>query len=428
MAIYAFDGTWQDDKNLEEFVPEDSNVSKFLYACGLKEDDKSYLNGVGTKLGRIGRIIGGLFGVGGRSRVREMMARLRVEFEEEGDEVIVIIGYSRGAALALHFANLIAESEFKRKGSGETIEGPPIHFLGLFDTVASFGFSLDYGLIDTQRINIGWDLSVPANVLCCRHALAFDEVRETFRPTRLDPGGTNPAIEEVWFRGGHGDVGGGNGNMGLSNISLGWMIDEAERSLSAGSGEGLAFDDAHRNELRKKENAAAPPRLAKLDPIKDPPRATLPGDQFHESFWKRLKVGEEHQVEVEASEPFVCSDCLLHVGEAYIFSFEGEWKDGDVECGPNGWTRADVRKGLMEIGIAAAERWRRVKAANWFELIGTMGRNEKGHFRIGNGQFSDDNNPFIAPCTDVLFYFPNDLSWVEFNNKGKITVSIRRVG
>jgi hypothetical protein len=53
------------------------------------------------------------------------------------------------------------------------------------------------------------------------HALALDERRPSFLPTRLW-GGT-----EVWFRGAHSDVGGGNGNRGLNDVTLHWMMSKA---------------------------------------------------------------------------------------------------------------------------------------------------------------------------------------------------------
>jgi hypothetical protein len=56
-------------------------------------------------------------------------------------------------------------------------------------------------------------------------ALALDERRSNFVPTSLD------GAYEVWFRGVHSDVGGGNTNLGLNNITLRWM---ARKALFAG--------------------------------------------------------------------------------------------------------------------------------------------------------------------------------------------------
>jgi len=58
--------------------------------------------------------------------------------------------------------------------------------------------------------------------------MALDESRLFFPLTRLGKGrGTSPKLEEVWFRGVHSDVGGGNGNRGLNWIALNWMYSAA---------------------------------------------------------------------------------------------------------------------------------------------------------------------------------------------------------
>lgn len=70
-------------------------------------------------------------------------------------------------------------------------------------------------------------------------ALAIDERRGPFVPTIWSQSDMAPAdqrLEQVWFAGAHSDVGGGNGNDGLSDIALWWMLEKAR-------GAGLAFVD-----------------------------------------------------------------------------------------------------------------------------------------------------------------------------------------
>jgi hypothetical protein len=57
--------------------------------------------------------------------------------------------------------------------------------------------------------------------------MALDETRYAFLLHRLDP---SPRLTEMWFRGVHGDVGGGNRNVGLSSIPLDWMFNAAHRA------------------------------------------------------------------------------------------------------------------------------------------------------------------------------------------------------
>ena len=106
MALYAFDGTWNEN---EADPLEDTNVIKFVDAFQAKPDHKAdYIEGVGTRFGAIGRVLGGVFGAGGQTRIEEMYEKLVANWQQ-GDQTIDIIGFSRGAALAVHFSNVIDE-------------------------------------------------------------------------------------------------------------------------------------------------------------------------------------------------------------------------------------------------------------------------------------------------------------------------------
>ena len=187
-------------------------------------NNAEYLEGVGTRFGKIGELLGGLFGSGGQTRIDEMYQEL-CENWQKGDKEIDIIGFSRGAALAVHFANVIGEKGLTLS-SGQ-VEKPRIRFLGVWDIVGSFGLSFDT-FINFQEINLGWNIdTVHQCVDHCFHAMALDERREIFNVTRLDPDKLYGKISEVWFRGVHSDVGGGNKNVVRSNIALLWMLTQA---------------------------------------------------------------------------------------------------------------------------------------------------------------------------------------------------------
>jgi uncharacterized protein (DUF2235 family) len=221
MALYAFDGTWNTDE-LED--DKDTHVSRFLAAYDEPGVQNLYVQGVGTKGGWFGKIIGGVTGAGGWGRVIE--ARKHLEEHWRGED-LVIVGFSRGAALALDFANEVAKGitparvPAGARRSGSVVPG--IGFVGLWDLVASFG-------VPGNRINLGYQLTIPPNVKHCYHAMALDERRYTFGLTRVKyqedrsrADGAKRAYE-VWFRGGHGDVGGGNRNPVRNNISFRWMM------------------------------------------------------------------------------------------------------------------------------------------------------------------------------------------------------------
>jgi uncharacterized protein (DUF2235 family) len=218
MALYAFDGTG--DKDLDG-QSGNSNVLEFFraYDSSPRNDDPSikvgslYLKGIGTRSRAfVGDNPAEAFGIGGHRRVRQAIERLENNFEV-GDTVVDVVGFSRGGGLAVSFANELA-SKFPRIS---------IRFMGLWDLVGQFG-------APGRRFNAGHDLGMPPNVVHCYHAMALDETRLIFPLTRLSE--TDPdygRLLEVWFRGVHSDIGGGNGNRGLNWISLHWLFGNARR-------------------------------------------------------------------------------------------------------------------------------------------------------------------------------------------------------
>lgn len=217
MALYAFDGTGNEDKDGEGL---DSNVLHFFraYPDSLKNEDTDqergslYLKGIGTRSKfKIFNDAAKAFGLGGHRRIRQAMKRLERNIAA-GDTTIDIVGFSRGAALAISFANEIAED----------MPGVKINFVGVFDIVGQFGAPGD-------DINAGHDLDFPDNVEHCYHAMAMDEERKLFPLTRLTGTGKNEEgrLTEVWFRGVHSDIGGGNDNQTLNYIALNWMYEKA---------------------------------------------------------------------------------------------------------------------------------------------------------------------------------------------------------
>ena len=218
MALYAFDGTGNED---QEDATRDSNVCDFFtaYEDPLKNDDTSkergslYIKGIGQFANtRTGDALASVFGFGGHRRVRKAMDRLENNIEA-GDRTIDIVGFSRGAALAISFANEIAKKMPRES----------IRFIGVWDIFGQFG-------APGEHINAGHDLDFPPNVAHCFHAMALDESRLFFPLTRLGKGrNTSSKLQEVWFRGVHSDVGGGNGNRGLNWVALNWMYEAARR-------------------------------------------------------------------------------------------------------------------------------------------------------------------------------------------------------
>ena len=220
MALYAFDGTWNSVKSEEDPNYENTNVVRFFRAYKKNSGTKDfYVEGVGTRFDLLGKIAGGFFGLGEITRIDEAYDHLCEQWAA-GDKVIDICGFSRGAATTLDFCQRIKVKGIRKPGTDEVVEPTPqIRFVGVWDVVGAFGLA-NLGFTD---FNIGHHLELPkANLQYCFHAMALDERRPMFLQTRL--GGAN----EVWFRGAHSDIGGGNKNPGLNDITLKWMYSKAK--------------------------------------------------------------------------------------------------------------------------------------------------------------------------------------------------------
>lgn len=414
MALYAFDGTW----NKDEPVPEkDTNVVRFVEAY--KKGGAKYLAGVGTRFSIFGKIVGGITGAGGRSRILRMYKHACRNYAA-GDTDIDVVGFSRGAALAVHFCNVLAKKGLELPDG--SVACPKVRFLGLWDIVASFGIPVNI-IIPFNEINVGWDLELPENVGRCYHAMAQDEVRQTFRVTRLDPGHTHPNVEELWFRGVHSDVGGGNGATQLSNITLHWMLQKAaECGVPVDPDEILALEKPGRMD-------PTAPLFENFDPIKNTPREILPGDKRHiTAYGEELKPGDIHTFPVHASELYSWTGVWLKRGGQYLFHFEpGQvWIDKSIRCGPEGWTVEKEKMPLFIKGIVkASEGFRRHPDADWFEVIGAFGKSEDSLFRIGDG--SKSRTPYVASQDGPLYAFANDLESRYDNNKGKVEITVTRI-
>jgi hypothetical protein len=266
MALYAFDGTWNSEKDAGQY-DRNTNVVRFKDQYAGR---KFFYQGVGTRHGTFGKFFGGAFGVGGKKRIASALQDVASQFAA-GDRDIDIVGFSRGAALAAHFANVIADDGVRVNG---VLERPGVRFLGVFDLVAAFGIPINLGF-NFNRINLGYKLGLAKGVKFCYHALALDEARQAFRPSRLRGGC------EVWFRGVHSDVGGGNDNHSLNDIALRWMLNKAVASGLPMTSGCLATSCTRANvEGKIGDN---------FDLIRNRPREPKADDRFHYTVGKRDK-------------------------------------------------------------------------------------------------------------------------------------------
>lgn len=204
--LVCLDGTWN---GRDDDVP--TNILKLHEAAGLTapETISLYFEGPGNDSKWLTKIFGGAFGAGSMD-IRDQ-AYSALESVYQPDDKIVIIGFSRGAAIARLLCSKIHKF-------GINDHYPPVNFLGCFDTVGAF---LPVGHF--QQGALFHDLHISPGVERAFHAVSIDENRLSFEPNLMN---NRNGIAEVWFPGGHSDIGGGNSSSGLSDITLDWMLEK----------------------------------------------------------------------------------------------------------------------------------------------------------------------------------------------------------
>jgi uncharacterized protein (DUF2235 family) len=280
-----------------------TNVWRTFEALDLTRSDQvaMYDDGVGTSSFKPVAILGGAFGYGLKRNVLSLYKFLcrnyksRQDYQAEGiqseDDDIFAFGFSRGAftirvlvglVLDQGLVNYETEDELDRKTKAayrqyraknfKTYTGievlfrwlrswfvsashdsaqravSHVRFLGLWDTVAAYGFPVDELTRGVSRYL--WPLELPNRQLdtdrvrkAC-HALSIDDERTTFHPVLWDETDIpkppiqrcgirrtrSERVSQVWFAGVHANVGGGYPDDGLAYVTLQWMMDEANQS------------------------------------------------------------------------------------------------------------------------------------------------------------------------------------------------------
>lgn len=199
-----------------------------------------------------------LLGRGINRQIRRAYGYLASRYRP-GDRIF-LIGYSRGAYAVRSLAGVIdrvgllradcaternirtayrhyqanPHSDFARSFvAAHCHSGVEIEMVGVWDTVKALGLRLPLLWRWAEAQHSFHSHSLGASIRNGYHALALNETREVFRPELWDcPPGWDGHVEQVWFRGAHGDVGGQLGGYEaarpLANISLVWMLERAE--------------------------------------------------------------------------------------------------------------------------------------------------------------------------------------------------------
>jgi len=251
--VFCFDGTWQDPMN-------NTNVYRIYKALTVTSDQVTYYDdGVGADAQGLDRDLQGAFGQGLLQKIMDGYTKIAHVYET-GDQIF-LFGFSRGAYTARSLAGMIANcglptgpftddcvtQAFQAYRNPATraailaglgacgLGDATIEMVGVWDTVGSLGIPAIFGGVDESKYGF-LDTGLHPDVKNAYHCLAVDEQRAQFPATLWTsapaPGQT---IEQVWFSGCHGDVGGGTPEAGgvdaatrLCDITMGWMMAKAQ--------------------------------------------------------------------------------------------------------------------------------------------------------------------------------------------------------
>jgi uncharacterized protein (DUF2235 family) len=251
--VFCADGTWQAPMN-------NTNVYRMYKALTVRADQVTYYDdGVGADAGGLSRILQGAFGAGLLQKIRDGYTKIAHVYEA-GDEVF-LFGFSRGAYTVRSLAGMIAACGLPTGSftddcvtqafaayrdpvnrasilaglTSQCLEDVSIRMVGVWDTVGALGIPAIFGKIDEKTFGF-LDTGLHPNVKNAYHALAIDEKRPQFPATLwTSTPAAGQTIEQVWFSGCHGDVGGGtllgggvDDGTRLCDIPLGWMVAKAQ--------------------------------------------------------------------------------------------------------------------------------------------------------------------------------------------------------
>jgi uncharacterized protein (DUF2235 family) len=276
LALFL-DGTWNEEG-------DNTSVWRLRSLCAPADSSRTqqfiyYDTGLGTHFGE--KLRGGVYGFGIDDNVKKAYEWL-VENYNDNDE-IYIFGFSRGAFTARSLAGLISICGIVRPGAplgvgqlyarygsvdrnhasirglfeaqaGGSLANPTrevqwllrysrraeITMLGVWDTVAAIDWP---GATKHQFL----DPNLRHDMKNAFHAMALDEHRHRFAPTLWTQSSPHAAgapkierdyaaVEQRWFIGAHGNVGGGYPSDLLPQMPLQWMMEKAAKL-------GLAFRD-----------------------------------------------------------------------------------------------------------------------------------------------------------------------------------------
>ncbi len=492
--VVCCDGTWN--------TPSDATNVRRLYDRLATTDTQTprYFPGVGTVGNSLRRALDGAFGAGLSENVQAVY-RWIADVWVPGDE-LVFLGFSRGAFTVRSAVGMLARCGLVRfdEGSDDAARdavveriftegyrahrdltggdltfqpgfGPhdlaPVAFLGVWDTVGALGVPRTWGLLSTLLGRDDYtfhDLVLAPDVRHARQALALDERRGPYVPAvwATPPAGRHASFAQLWFPGGHSDVGGGNPSTDLSDGAWRWMADEATAAVDLiwrtdvlPRPEGRPCGRAH-DTVSGFWNLLSPrPRAV--------PHVVEGAPDVHSSAIARracdldppyrrgrvLAVDDDVEVAVPADQPWVETGLYLEPGQ-YRLGVSGRWRDHGAASPGSGARPWPLRSwpayavGTALDGLRRAIEWlsgdersdvvgsRRVPEAGWLELVAVVADDvvdldgtvhEGTTVPIGATGTAD----LPAPTGGYLYAFAND-AWTGYaSNRGAVALRVTRL-
>lgn len=344
-----------------------------------------------------------------------------------------------------------------------------IQFVGVFDTVGALGVPDDKQILnvfDSPTKYRFHDAKLGDHINVARHAVALDERRGSFTPTLWENITEHNDAKQLWFPGVHSDIGGGYREKGLSDCTLEWMTNEAKAA-------GMYFDARQLAQIKPDEKGelhnsytgvmkmlrTAPrsiPNVASsclktgLSTFARERIATPPIDQGQYLKTKEFQ-NDVVIVDIYAIHRWYWTGIYLEPGYVYNATATGEWVDSSIPCPPSGTSDGRFYIGEMihlagNLAAKGEALWKkltnneradffgtkRVEHADWFELIGAVANGGNPEVDGTHSQLETiilgAKKSFEVTKGGYFYCFAND-AWAFYqNNRGYVTLEIKRVG
>ncbi|SAK93200.1 hypothetical protein AWB79_06911 [Caballeronia hypogeia] len=359
--VFCADGTWNGPHSGDDDgVPKTTNVWKlFTLLAGTSDTEPDYqseqelvdsasgqvakyLHGVGDSNNPLTKLLGGALGAGLVMRIVRGYTYISRNYTD--NDLIYLIGFSRGAYTARALAGLIADMgllkpslttdpiiayrmgmqawrqhQAKKYSTTDAGQSNPIdsildhlpHLMfsnlddddlvqvpdggikavAVWDTVGSLGIP-NYLVKQDSRYDAFQfaDTKLNPKIGFGFHAISLDEQRADFTPTFWDPRDDN-TVTQVLFAGAHSDVGGGYAlaESGLSDIACKWMIQQLQ-----GAGVNFRPDAIQTLNPNSRSSAHQPWLTPPFDALPRGPRQDIAFPKAvgaHRSIFERLAKG-----------------------------------------------------------------------------------------------------------------------------------------